>query len=554
MNSCSLVRRTAALLALSASVPVLAAPAGVLDTAFDSDGKQTIAFDIGGYNNDEVTAMALAPGGRIYLAGILRRTISNYAIGVSRLRYDGTIDSAFGTDGRVVIDVVDGKSVVLSAAIQPDGKLLFVGWTEATGETKASMLICRTLTNGDLDTSFGNQQTPGCRIFSAPTGQFSQAVLVQPDGRIVVAMRRYPDGVMLLRLEPDGSDDTSFGVAGTALLGGQFGDSGLLSIDRMSDGDLVAAGYTRINAFDEADVLLFRVDEHGEPDETFGGGGAKVITINAGSSAGRRGEYATRVHALADGTVIATGLLESDNNPDFSSYRSHMLFALKLAQDGELDASFGGGVVLHDPCLTPCSSESADSVVLPDGRIVLAGVHSDVTTPLASEFLAMRLLPNGDPDPDFGEYSAGVASIDFALVDNSVSDDRAERIALDGARLVLGGTAVVPSANDDQSVDRDFAVVRLDHGLDQTFFQVSSESLGNGTLSPDAQQNVTHSDHVDFELTPAPGYRIATVEGCDGALYGKVYTTGPIVADCTVTATFELKPDPMFSDSFESQG
>lgn len=409
----------------------------------------------------------------------------------------------------------------------------------------------RILTAGTPDTSFGNQQTPGCRIFSAPTTQFSQAVLVQPDGRVVLAMRRNGVGTMLMRLEPDGSDDMSFGVDGTALLGGQFNDSGLLSIDRMPDGDFVAAGYARINAFDEADVLLFRVDEHGNPDETFGAGGAKVITINAGSSAGRRGEYATRVHALADGSVIATGLLESDNNPDFTPYESRTLFALKLGQDGELDASFGGGVVIHDPCLTPCSSESADSVVLPDGRIVLAGVHSDVTTQLASEFLAMRLLPNGDPDPGFGEYSAAVASIDFALVDNSVSDDRAQRIAIDGARLLLGGTVVVPSANDDQSVDRDFAVVRLDHGLDQTFFQASSESLGNGGLSPALHQNVGHSNHVEFDVTPAPGYQVDTIEGCGGALYGGVYTTGAVVADCVVTATFELKPAEIFSDNFE---
>lgn len=99
-------------------MPALAAPAGALDPTFGIDGKHTIGFDIGGYNNDEVTAMALAPGGRIYLAGILRRTISNnYAIGVSRLRHDGALDSAFGTEGRLVMDVVDGENVVLAAAI-----------------------------------------------------------------------------------------------------------------------------------------------------------------------------------------------------------------------------------------------------------------------------------------------------------------------------------------------------------------------------------------------------------------------------------------------------
>lgn len=555
MNPRSIARRMAALLLLNASVPVLAEPAGVLDPTFATDGKQTVAFNLEGSPSslvkydDDMRAMAMAPGGRIYLAGILRRAINNYAVGVSRLRHDGTPDPAFGTNGRVVIDVVDGENAVLAATVQPDGKLLVAGWVKASGETNASTLVCRIRTSGSLDPSFGTPQTPGCRIFAASTSQFSQAVLVQRDGRIVLAVRRNAVGTMLMRLRSDGSDDATFGVGGTALLSGQFSDSGLLSIDQMPDGDLVAAGYTRRNSFDEDDVLLFRVDEHGSPEETFGAGGAKVITVNAGSSVNRRGDFATRVHALADGSLVATGLVESDNNPGVDPARSYKMLALRLEPDGELDNTFGGGIRLYDPCLAPCSSASFDSVVLPDGRIVLGGWMRDPTT-YASEFLAMRLLPNGDPDEPFGEYSAGVASIDFALVAPNVSVDSAERIALDGARLVLAGTATVPTAGDSPSVDTDFAVARLDHGLDQTFFEVSSESLGNGTLSPAEQQIVKHSDHVDFELIPAPGHMIRTIQGCDGALYGKVYTTGPIVADCTVTATFKPKAFPLFLDGF----
>ena len=557
MSLLALSRCATALLLLCTGA-AWAAPDGALDPSFDGDGKQIIAFNIGGdadgvlVNDDQLTAMVLAPGGRIYLAGILRRNGSS-AIGLTRLRYDGKIDLAFGTQGRVVADLVDGQNNVLDATLQQDGKLLVSGWVKAAGELYSSALVCRFLQSGKLDTGFGDAQIPGCRVFADPSNnRFFWGMLVQPDGRIVLAGHHTSIGLLLMRLAPDGSDDDTFGTGGTVLLDSQFIDSGFFSVARMADGDLVAGGYTRLNPFDEEDVLLFRLDEQGVPDESFGPGGAKVITINAGTGPERRLDAAARVHVTGDGFVYATGLVSSDNNPDLDPSLSHTLLALKLGQNGEFDASFGGGVVLHDPCIIPCNSESWDSLLLPDGRLVLAGFHRDVTSN-ASEFFAMRLLAGGDPDPSFGEYSPGVASIDFAQVEAAESDDRAERIALDGARVLLAGTATVPSIYPNQPPGTDFAITRLDHGVDESFI-VTPEFVpnANGTLSPSLSQEVPHSDHIEFTVFPAPGYRLDTITGCDGALYGNVYTTGAIVADCSITASFVLKPAAMFSDGFES--
>jgi N-acetylneuraminic acid mutarotase len=41
-----------------------------------------------------------------------------------------------------------------------------------------------------------------------------------------------------------------------------------------------------------------------------------------------------------------------------------------------------------------------------------------------------------------------------------------------------------------------------------------------------------------FTVTPNSGYAISSVTGCGGSLSGDTYTTGPINADCTVTASF----------------
>ena len=61
----------------------------------------------------------------------------------------------------------------------------------------------------------------------------------------------------------------------------------------------------------------------------------------------------------------------------------------------------------------------------------------------------------------------------------------------------------------------------------------------NGTVSPTITV-VAHNATASFNLTPLTGYHIASVTGCSGLLSGTNYTTGPVTADCTITATFEL--------------
>jgi Rieske Fe-S protein len=44
---------------------------------------------------------------------------------------------------------------------------------------------------------------------------------------------------------------------------------------------------------------------------------------------------------------------------------------------------------------------------------------------------------------------------------------------------------------------------------------------------------------AQFTVTPNSGYQIASVTGCGGNLSGTTYTTGPITANCTVSASFD---------------
>ena len=62
----------------------------------------------------------------------------------------------------------------------------------------------------------------------------------------------------------------------------------------------------------------------------------------------------------------------------------------------------------------------------------------------------------------------------------------------------------------------------------------------NGTIMPDTPQTVDDGQTTAFTVTPDQHYQIADVSGCGGSLTGDTYTTGPITADCTVSATFAI--------------
>ncbi len=69
-------------------------------------------------------------------------------------------------------------------------------------------------------------------------------------------------------------------------------------------------------------------------------------------------------------------------------------------------------------------------------------------------------------------------------------------------------------------------------------YSVTPSAGSNGSISPSSAQTVNYNATTSFTVTPDTGYFINTVTGCGGTLSGNTYTTGPITADCTVSATF----------------
>ncbi len=73
------------------------------------------------------------------------------------------------------------------------------------------------------------------------------------------------------------------------------------------------------------------------------------------------------------------------------------------------------------------------------------------------------------------------------------------------------------------------------------FYTVTPNAGSGGSIDPDTPQEVESGDTTDFEILPDPGFVIDSVVGCAGSLDGSTYTTGEIIGDCDVTASFELE-------------
>ena len=74
------------------------------------------------------------------------------------------------------------------------------------------------------------------------------------------------------------------------------------------------------------------------------------------------------------------------------------------------------------------------------------------------------------------------------------------------------------------------------------YYTVTPSAGANGTISPTTAQPVAFGATTTFTITPNAGYTATVGGSCGGTLIGTTYTTQPIIANCTVAATFATLP------------
>lgn len=191
--------------------------------------------------------------------------------------------------------------------------------------------------------------------------------------------------------------DPSFGGSGTGIVITAFttstnvgGGQGLIpptvALAIQPDGKPLLASTCSDSGFVYFCALRYTRD--GVIDTSFSGDGKVLTAVTADS------DYATAVAIQADGNIVLAGGCGTLGNFAFC--------ATRYLPNGTLDASFGSG----GKVVTPMGSGGFASgvAIQPDGKIVVAGPcqFSGIAYLFAC---AVRYLPNGLLDPDFGFFS-----------------------------------------------------------------------------------------------------------------------------------------------------
>ena len=133
--------------------------------------------------------------------------------------------------------------------------------------------------NGSLDNAFhpGGPEGAGIRVIDYGYFDSAHDVLIQPDGKIVVAGEGGPGvDLAVARMNPDGTPDTSFDLDGQIGIDFGSGLEGAAAAALQADGKIVVVGDTYSLATNNGNVAVTRLNANGSLDTSFDSGGPMV--------------------------------------------------------------------------------------------------------------------------------------------------------------------------------------------------------------------------------------------------------------------------------------
>lgn len=339
---------------------------------------------------------------------------------------DGVLDPDFGHGGIVVTDFGAYENFQ-GMAIQPDGKIIACGVIADTVKGSRAMVL-RFLENGQLDPGFGLQGKAEVIAGNEATNPF--AIALQSDGKILIAgtaADSTPDGsgdIFLARLKADGPIDTDFGNSGIIRLYnyGHFELAYAMAVQ--PSGKIIITGVQEEQQ--TSHLVVFRFLPDGSPDPSF--------AVN--------GRFSWLENSLGIGLCVGQDGKFLVLGQKFEYEKTNMI---AFNEDGSLNNHFGDHGVQTLDLIPDNSWERAYSCLYEkDGAILLGG--------FLGGFGVARILPDGSPDPNFGE--GGLARANFPDNRYFLSNGACGLKQSDGKILVPGFLQ--------DGIDNNFAVLRFD--------------------------------------------------------------------------------------------
>jgi len=281
---------------------------------------------------------------------------------IARHLSNGNLDNSFGNNGIVQTDI--GEDLFYKSKLQNDGKITLFGSSRINNNYNISLI--RYLTNGNLDTSFGNN---GVSIVDLEVDVFNiLSVVIQENGliNVIITTNYAPKTLLMLQYTENGVLDNSFGNNGTLTIATSIDFAGG-ALQIKNDGKFLVS-YTNPML---AQYKLIQYLPNGTVDASFGNNGEVNMNID--------GFAANKIFIQQDEKILIYGrILE---------YEGTMFCLTRYNSNGALDTTFG------DLGITTLGLESSDVIIQNDGKIL--GVGNTYWYNGNGNFMLVRYHNNG---------------------------------------------------------------------------------------------------------------------------------------------------------------
>lgn len=222
---------------------------GSLDTAFGVNGWITSVFT---NSAGQVKDIAFQDDGKIILGGFAADlSTGRHKIAAARFNPDGSVDPTFGNAGQVLFNIGNFDDYGIAVEVQSDGKIVLGGYTAASmSPIKYDFAAIRLNPDGSFDNTYGNNGIAISRVVENGRN-YVEEMLIQPDNKIVLVgfvVSTADSNLGMIRFDMAGNPDPTFGVAGkvnTDISGREdFGKA----VTLQPDNKIILTGFSYTNA------------------------------------------------------------------------------------------------------------------------------------------------------------------------------------------------------------------------------------------------------------------------------------------------------------------
>lgn len=468
----------------------------------NSDGSYDAGFNIGVGFNAQINSIDIQNDGKVLVAGNFSTFDGASRNKIVRLNADGSLDSPFAND-------LNASGNIYSIVLQSDGKVL-VGGSYWEFNTYTVNSYNRLNSNGTLDLTFNPSTAANGIVLSTA---------IQPDGKIIVGGEFtgyfWTTHRKLIRINPDGTIDPTFNIGGL----GVNGNGKIEEVKLLPDGKILVAGnFSSYNGIPISGIA--RINPDGSLDPTFNpgtstggntiydliilGSGKYMIggtfttyngtairdvarlntdgTLDLSFNTGTGSNWAVRtVVEQVDGKVIVGGYFGTWNGATWNRL-------VRLNTDGSIDNTFNIG--------TGANNVVWETALQTDGKILIGGQFTTFNGVARNQIA--RLNSDGSLDTSF---DPGVGPNSLVAVIKQQSN---EKLLIGGNFTSINGTTI-----------KGIARLYSNGTLDNSFGAINSVGQNErvGSIEQQSDENLI----ISGEFTSYNGIgrnRIARITNC----------------------------------------